>query len=132
MSVDIVLFCGLPGSEDPGNRDSDFTYRKFFPDSKTSADCHRFAYDGRVLMLLKFLPVAADQIKAPRLPQFLGRQTVEDHHIKTGPAVIREDLNGGRLSNLRQLFNASLIILRQMAAGRTELVGLENDQCFLR
>jgi len=132
MRVDIVLFRRLPCSKDPSHRDRDFTDRKLLPDSQASADCHRFAYDSRVLMILKFLPAAAYQVKVPCLSQLLGRQTIEDHNVETGPAVIREDLNGGRLSNLRQLFDASLIVLRQMAAGRTELVGLEDDQCFLR
>ena len=133
VGVDVVLLGRVVRCEDAGHLHA---YRSpienLSPTFMSAAAGDRPTDDRGILMLLEVRPIARQQFKVAGRAQLLRRQSVEDDHVEAGAAIVREDLNRNDLADAVESLDLELVILRQMAGGRTKLVGLEHDERLLR
>src|SRR5690606_26440588 len=123
----ILLGLTLTG-ENTGDSDRNITNRESFAHVDVAARSERLPDDRCVLMSLKRSPVPVHKNEVAIRTNFVGRGAVEHNHIETGPTVVGEDLDGHDVADARQLADDAIVVLRQMAGRRTELVGLKDDE----
>ncbi len=86
------------------------------------------SHDRRVLLVEEVRPIASLQHEVASRLQLRWRHSVKHNDIQAGSTVVGEDLNRHHLAHWSERGDPPVVVLRQVAGGRTELVRLKHDQ----